>query len=485
MCGIAGIVTQKKAVAQELYEALHMLQHRGQDSAGIVTYDGRFFHEHKHNGLVREVFNEEILRALYGACGIGHVRYPTAGSLGVENAQPFYVNAPFGIEFIHNGNITNVDILRSEILGEGRHLRSDSDSEVLLNVLAYEIQRAVDRDRTKKKTKTDHVLTGIMSTMKRVEGAYSCAMLVAGVGLVAFRDPHGVRPLVFGKRGNREWMCASESAAFGSLGFTFVRDVRPGEAIVMHTDGSFVEKQCVPGTLTPCVFEYVYLARPDSTLDGVSVYKTQLRFGKLLAKHIAQAQLPIDTVMPIPDSSRPAALEIAQALGVHYREGLVRNRYSVRTFIMPRQDMREHAVRKKLNTIPLEFKNRNVLLVDDSIVRGTTIKRIIQMCREAGARNVYVASSAPPVRFANVYGVDMPTRAELVAHNRTIEEIRTHIGADALFFQTIEDMHEAVRAGNPHLTQLEDSCFSGVYRVGTITKQYLRALEQSRAKERS
>lgn len=483
MCGIAGVVTQNKLASVELYEALNMLQHRGQDSAGIVTYDGRFFHERKDNGLVREVFKQHHLEKLLGHTGIGHVRYPTAGSLGVENAQPFFVNAPFGLQLIHNGNLTNTDALRENIKnGVHRYLRSDSDSEVLLNVLAHSIESSIKKN--KKRTKEEHLLEGVRMVMKTVEGAYSCIVLVAGVGVLAFRDPYGVRPLVFGKRGAGEYMFASESAAFGPLGFDLVDDVAPGEAILITEAGKVVKKQCVKGALRPCIFEYIYLARPDSMIDGISVYKTQLRFGRLLARQIEAANLPIDTVMPIPDSSRPAALEIAHSLGVPYREGLVRNRYIGRTFIMPDQHMREYAVRRKLNTVPLEFEGKNVLLVDDSIVRGTTITRIIKMCREAGANKVYIASAAPPVRFANVYGVDMPTRNELIAHNKTIEQVRAEIGADALFYQTIEDMQDAVRAGNRSIKQFEDSCFTGNYTIGTITKEYLKNLEDSRLQKR-
>jgi amidophosphoribosyltransferase len=483
MCGIAGVVTKHDSASVELYEALHMLQHRGQDSAGMVTYDGRFFHERKNNGLVREVFKQQDIEALKGSVGIGHVRYPTAGSLGIENAQPFYVNAPFGLQLIHNGNLTNTDVLRHQIKnGVHRHLRSDSDSEVLLNVLAHEIENSIKKN--KKRSKEEHVFEGIRMLMKKAEGAYSCIVLVAGVGLVAFRDPYGVRPLVLGKRDKGEYMFASESAAFGPLGFELVRDIAPGEAVLITSKGTVRKKQCVPGTLRPCIFEYIYLARPDSMIDGISVYKTQLRFGRLLARQIEAAKLPIDTVMPIPDSSRPAALEIAHSLGVPYREGLVRNRYIGRTFIMPEQHTREHAVRRKLNTIPLEFEDKNILLVDDSIVRGTTIKRIIKMCREAGARKVYLASAAPPVRYPNVYGVDMPTRQELIAHNKTIKQVRDAIGADALFYQNVEDMHSAVRAGNRTIKSFEDSCFTGVYTVGTITKAYLKQLENSRLKKR-
>lgn len=483
MCGIVGIVTQYESASLELYEALTMLQHRGQDSAGMVTFDGRFFHERKDNGLVREVFKQHHLEKLIGKIGIGHVRYPTAGSLGVENAQPFFVNAPFGLQLIHNGNLTNTALLREDIKnGVHRYLRSDSDSEVLLNVLAQAIESSIKKN--KKRTSEDHVFEGITTVMKRAEGSYSCIVLIADVGVVAFRDPYGVRPLVLGKRKKGEYMFASESASFGPLGFNLVRDVAPGEAVLITKKGTIKRMQCVPGTLRPCIFEYIYLARPDSMIDGISVYKTQLRFGRLLARQIKEAHIPIDTVMPIPDSSRPAALEIAHSIGVPYREGLVRNRYIGRTFIMPDQHMREHAVRRKLNTVPLEFEDKNILLVDDSIVRGTTIKRIISMCKEAGARKVYVASSAPPVRFANIYGVDMPTRHELIAHNKTVEQVRSAIGADALFYQTIEDMHLAVRAGNRAIKSFEDSCFTGKYTVGTITKAYLQKLEKSRSQKR-
>ncbi|MDP2650235.1 MAG: amidophosphoribosyltransferase, partial [bacterium] len=417
MCGIFGIVAERGNVFPDIYEGLTMLQHRGQDAAGIVTFDGRYFHSKKGNGYVREVFGEYDAHTQLGSAGIGHVRYPTAGTLDAKEAQPFFVNAPFGIYLIHNGNLTNTEELRGRITGKyRRHLRTDSDTEVLLNVMANALYKTLKEKEDM--SPIDAVFEAVCMTMERIRGGYSVIALIDLVGLRAFLDPYGIRPLAMGTRGKKEWAFASEDIAFSPIGFERERYVAPGEAVLVDFEGRVHTRQCQTGTLTPCIFEYIYIARPDSMLDGISVYKTQLRFGRLLAEQIQAAGILIDSVIPVPDSSRPAALEIAHHLGVKYREGLVKNRYVGRTFIMPDQNTRERSVRRKLNAIPLEFKDKSVLLVDDSIVRGTTMKQIIKMCREVGAKKVYVASAAPPVRFPNVYGVDMPTRAELIAHGK-------------------------------------------------------------------
>ncbi len=461
MCGIFGTISQRSEVSIDIYEALTMLQHRGQDAAGIVTFDGRFFHEKRDNGLVKDIFTESSLHSLNGKAGLGHVRYPTAGSLSPQNAQPFFVNAPFGIYLVHNGNLTNTEELRKKIqLKYKQHLRTDSDSEVLLNVFS----RALFRIH-KNNPQADHkenIFKAVEMTMERVQGAYSVILLIDQVGLLAFRDPHGIRPLTLGKYGS-DYAFSSEDIAFAPAGFEMVRDVRNGEAVLIDFAGTLHSRQITDQVHTPCIFEYIYLARPDSMLDGISVYKTQLRLGQKLAQQVKESGLQIDSVIPVPDSSRPAALELAKALDIPYREGLVKNRYVGRTFIMPNQDSREQSVRRKLNAIPLEFKDKNVLLVDDSIVRGTTSKKIVQMCRDAGAKKVYFASAAPQVKYKNVYGIDLPDVKELVAHDRTIEQICAHIGADALFYQTIADMVDAAKTGNPEITNFEMSVFDGKY----------------------
>ncbi len=481
MCGIIGIAKRNEEVFPDLYDGLLMLQHRGQDSAGMVTLSGDFFHAHKDNGLVKDVFLPEQAKKLTGTMGLGHVRYPTAGTLSVEEAQPFFVNAPFGIYLIHNGNLTNTQELRERIqTSYRRYLRTKSDSEVLLNVFADKIYQAMKADP--QLTDEAALFAGTTELMKKLKGAYSIITLVHGLGLFAFRDPNGIRPLSLGRRQTskgEEWAFASEDVAFATIGFEKVRDVAPGEAILIDLDGKMHSVQCVPGKLTPCIFEYVYLARPDSMLDGISVYKFQLRLGQALAKQIKAANLEIDSVIPVPDSSRHAALELAKEIGVKYREGLVKNRYVGRTFIMPGQELRKKSVRRKLNAINLEFRNRNILLVDDSIVRGTTIKQIIAMCRKAGANKIYVASAAPPVQFPNVYGIDMPNRAELIAHGLKTEEICKLIGADGLFYQDINDMIWAAKEGNPDITQFDCSCFNGEYITGDIDQAYIEALEGS------
>jgi len=479
MCGIVGIIKKSNGVAVDLYESLLMLQHRGQDAAGIVTGNGLFFREKKDNGLVKDVFHQDDMIALDGFIGMGHVRYPTSGTLNASEAQPFFVNAPYGIYLIHNGNLTNADLLREKVMKKyRRHLRTKSDSEVLLNVFADKIHQQLKDESDI--NDIDRIFEAVKMTMKDLEGAYSVLCLIDEVGLLAFRDPHGIRPLCMGKRSTsrgNEWAFASENVAFSPIQFEKVRDVIPGEAIIVTHDGTVHQRQCAKGQLNPCIFEYVYLARPDSILDGISVYKTQLRLGQTLAKQIKKANLKIDSIVPVPDSSRPVALEISKELGIKYREGLVKNRYVGRTFIMPGQEIREKSVRRKLNIIGLEFRNRNVLLVDDSIVRGTTMRQIIEMCRQAGAKKIYVASAAPPVIFPNVYGVDMPTRRELVANQLDTEEVQKILGADALFYQKLEDLIWAAREGNPEIETFEDSCFSGNYVTKDITEKYLADLE--------
>ncbi|MEO0676662.1 MAG: amidophosphoribosyltransferase [Pseudomonadota bacterium] len=482
MCGILGIANQSDPVFPELYDGLLMLQHRGQDASGMVTFDGEFFRERKANGLVKDVFSSEDAELLRGRIGIGHCRYPTAGSLSASEAQPFFVNAPYGITLVHNGNITNTAEQRQKVKGKySRHLRTESDTEILLNVLADKISDAIKVMGTDDPGAT--VLAGVKMTMERVQGAYSCLALIDGVGMLAFRDPNGIRPLSIATReGNllgADYAFASEDVAFGINGYQKLRDLKPGEAILIDLDGNMHAKQCAEGSLTPCIFEYVYLARPDSLLDGISVYKTQIRMGETLATQIAEAGLEIDAIIPVPDSARPVALAVANATGITYREGLVKNRYVGRTFIMPGQEQRQRSVRRKLNAIPLEFKDKNVLLIDDSIVRGNTIRKIVDMCREAGARKVYVASASPPVKFPNVYGIDMPTKRELIADGRTVEEIRDELGCDALIYQKLDDLIWAAREGNPEITSFDCSCFDGHYVTGSVSADYLSDLDAS------
>jgi len=483
MCGIVGIVSQTQ-VNQALYDALLLLQHRGQDAAGISTGTGKTFHMFKGNGLVRDVFRTRNMRSLPGTMGLGQVRYPTAGSSSnAEEAQPFYVNAPFGIILAHNGNLTNWEKLKDEMFRiDRRHINTESDSEVLLNVLAHELQMATD-GYTPDPPAAFRAVEGLH---KRVRGSYAVVAQVAGFGMLGFRDPYGIRPLVIGTHdtGHRvEYMLASESVALEGMGFKLLRDVAPGEAVFIDLDGNFYSKQCAEKTsLNPCIFEYVYLARPDSLMDGVSVYESRLRMGETLSEKIAK-QLrtgDIDVVMPIPDSSRPAAMQLARRLNLDYREGFIKNRYIGRTFIMPGQAVRKKSVRQKLNAIGVEFKGKNVLLVDDSIVRGTTSQEIVEMARESGANKVYFASAAPPVRFPNVYGIDMPTRGELIAHGRDDDAIRVAIGADALIYQDIEAMKRVIHELQPKIDSLEASCFDGKYVTGDITPQYLDHIEYIR-----
>jgi amidophosphoribosyltransferase len=488
MCGIVGVVATTP-VNQLLYDALQLLQHRGQDAAGIATADGSAFHMFKGSGLARDVFRTRNMRSLPGTSGIAQVRYPTQGSASnSEEAQPFYVNAPFGITLAHNGNLTNWEQLKDEMFRiDRRHINTNSDSEVLLNVLAHELQLASER----LSLDPDAIFRAVGGVHRRVRGSYAVVAQISGYGLLAFRDPFGIRPLCFGVHETdqgTEYMVASESVALEGLGFRLVRDVAPGEAVFVSLDGRFFSRQCAQSpSQNPCIFEYVYLARPDSVIDGVSVYGARLRLGEYLASHVA-ARLPtgdIDVVMPIPDSSRPAAMQLATTLGLSYREGFIKNRYIGRTFIMPGQAIRAKSVRQKLNTVGVEFKGKRVLLVDDSIVRGTTIHEIVQMARDAGATRVMVASAAPPVRYPNVYGIDMPTRSELIAAGRTEEEVRREIGADALVYQRIEDLKRAIIDCNPRLTSFEASCFDGNYITGDVTADYLNRVEAARLAPRS
>ena len=480
MCGIVGAISKGPA-NQVLYDALLLLQHRGQDAAGIVTMQGTKCFMHKARGMVRDVFRTRNMRNLPGNVGLGQVRYPTAGNAySEEEAQPFYVNAPYGIVLVHNGNLTNAHALKAELFDiDRRHINTESDTEVLINVLAHELER-VARDLP---MTPEHVFRAVGAVHKRIRGSYAVIALIAGHGLLAFRDPFGIRPLCFGQAGDGEVMVASESVALEGTGHSMVRDVAPGEALYVDMQGRMHTHQCAENpTLNPCMFEYVYLARPDSVLDGISVYHARLNMGESLAQRVISTLPPneIDVVIPIPESSRPSAMQLAHRLGKPYREGFVKNRYVGRTFIMPGQAVRKKSVRQKLNAIGMEFKDRNVLLVDDSIVRGTTSKEIVQMAREAGARKVYMASAAPPVRFPNVYGIDMPTKGELIAHDRSNEQIRVFIGADQLIYQDIDAMKRVVAALNPRIAGFEASCFDGRYITGDVSAADFAALEAQR-----
>ena len=483
MCGIVGVVA-RSPVNQLLYDGLLVLQHRGQDAAGIVTADGASFHMHKGGGMVRDVFRTRNMRSLAGFAGIGHTRYPTAGSAwSAAESQPFYVNSPFGIVLGHNGNLTNSEQLKNDLFRlDLRHVNTESDSEVLLNVLAHELAA----NATNYKLDPATIFAAVSGVHRRCRGAYAVVAMIAGYGLLAFRDPYGIRPLVFGKTDaaqGPEYMVASESVALDGLGFRLVRDVAPGEAIFIDLDGNFHSLQCADNpSLNPCLFEFVYLARPDSVIDGISVYETRLRMGESLGRKIEKdfAHLDIDVVIPIPDSSRPAAMQLSNHLNLGYREGFIKNRYIGRTFIMPGHAIRRKSVRQKLNAIGMEFRGKNVLLVDDSIVRGTTSREIVQMARDAGARKVYFASAAPPVRYANVYGIDMSTREELIASGRTDDEIAREIGCDALIYQELDALIGDVRSVNPAVTNFEASCFSGHYLTGDVTQAYLDGVEAQR-----
>lgn len=481
MCGVVGIVTNR-AVNQALYDALTVMQHRGQDAAGIVTWGADGLRERKSNGLVRDVFRQRHMDRLTGNMGIGHVRYPTAGGALASEAQPFYVNSPYGIVLGHNGNLTNTDELAKMLIEEDRrHLNTGSDSEILLNVFAHELQVRANGNPT-----PDQIFDAVEAVHRRCRGGYAVVAMIVGIGVVAFRDPNGIRPLVLGTRqreDGHDYMVASESVALDILQFERLRDVQPGEAIFIERDGILHSRE-FQGEVrhTPCIFEFVYFARPDSILDNLSVYKTRLRMGEQLAGKIVRdfPDHDIDVVIPIPDTSRTSAVQVAHHLGAKYREGFIKNRYIGRTFIMPGQAERAQSVRRKLNAIDLEFRGKNVLLVDDSIVRGTTSRQIIRLAREAGARRVYFASAAPPVRHPNVYGIDMPAASELIANGRSVEEVQELIGADRLIYQDLHGLIRSVRHDNSSITEFDTSCFSGEYVTGDVTDDYLNELEKRR-----
>ena len=480
MCGIVGVVSNAP-VNQLIYDSLLLLQHRGQDAAGIVTQLERKFFMHKAKGMVKDVFRTRNMRSLPGNSGLGQVRYPTAGNaFSEEEAQPFYVNAPFGIVLVHNGNLTNAHALKANLFNtDHRHLNTDSDSEVLLNVLADELDKATRG----KDLSVGDVFTAVRGVHKRIRGSYAVIALIAGHGVLAFRDPYGIRPLCFGRSPDGTVMLASESVVLEGTAHVFERDVAPGEAVFIDLQGKLSAQQCAEKSqLSPCIFEYVYLARPDSVMDGISVYQARLNLGETLAKRVVSVVPPseIDVVIPIPESSRPSAMQLAQLLGLPYREGFVKNRYVGRTFIMPGQSVRKKSVRQKLNVIGSEFKGRNVLLVDDSIVRGTTSREIVQMAREAGANKVFMASAAPPVRFPNVYGIDMPTVEELVAHDRTEEEVRQLIGADALIYQDVDSMKQAIGSLSQEVANFDASCFDGTYVTGDVNVEDIARMNAGR-----
>lgn len=477
MCGIVGMIGQ--SVNHDLYDALTIIQHRGQDAAGIMTSDGKRFHIRKSNGLVRDAIRDTHMLNLKGDIGIGHVRYPTAGTESAAEAQPFFVNSPFGLGMVHNGNLINAKTLTQDVLAaDKRHLNTESDSEVLLNVFAHALQSQAGHKLT-----PEMIFNAVSTVHERCVGSYAVIILVSGFGLVAFRDPHGIRPLVYGKRDNNTYLITSESVALDVLGFTRIADVAAGEAICITDAGDLYKNQCAKKPeLNPCIFETVYLARPDSILDDISVHHFRKYLGRTLGEKILKIfpYHDIDVVIPIPDTSRTYALPLAKKLNVKYREGFVKNRYIGRTFIMPGQKKRKKSVRQKLNAINSQFKDRVVLLVDDSIVRGTTSKEIIQMAREAGAKKVYFASAAPEVRYQNIYGIDMPSQAELIAYNRSVEEIRDAIGADWLIFQDLEALYDAGKRCNPSITRYEDSIFTGDYITGQVSQEYLDKLARER-----
>jgi amidophosphoribosyltransferase len=481
MCGIIGIFA-RSPVNQALYDGLTVLQHRGQDAAGIVTCDENRLYMRKDNGLVRDVFHTRHMLRLHGNMGIGHVRYPTAGCFSSAEAQPFYVNSPFGITLGHNGNLTNAaELKRSLFVEDRRHINTDSDSEILLNVFAHELEAT-----GKLKIGSNDIFTAVSGVHRRCQGAYAVVGMITGHGLFAFRDPHGIRPVAIGRRQSSEgteYIFASESVAIDSLGYEFLRDVAPGEAVFIDMEGAMHARQCADNPeLTPCIFEHVYFARPDSLMDGISVYKARLRMGDYLAKKIMRdfPDHDIDVVLPIPDTSRTSALQLSYTLGVKYSEGFIKNRYIGRTFIMPGQTQRKKSVRQKLNAIELEFRKKNVLLVDDSIVRGTTSQQIIQMARDAGARKVYFASAAPPVRYPNVYGIDMPAANELIGHGRDEQQIAEAIGADRLFYQDLDDLVAAVKKKAKGIKRFDTSVFNGEYVTGDVSQDYLQRIEDLR-----
>ncbi len=492
MCGVVGIVGEE-SVNQAIYDGLAMVQHRGQDAAGILTSDGERVYLRKDNGLVNDVFHTRHMLQLEGTMGVGHNRYPTAGCDSKAEAQPFYVNSPFGIALGHNGNVTNAHKLRGELFREDlRQINTGSDSEILLNVFAHELRNSIKARKTR--ASSNDIFDAMRSVYKRIEGAYAVVALIVGTGILAFRDPNGIRPLVYGvkkEHGKLAHMVASESVALDVLGYELVRDVAPGEALLIDMDGNIHSSICAENVNhAPCIFEYVYLARPDSILDGIAVYKTRMNMGERLARRLLQAWPghDIDAVIPVPDSGRTAALQMAGALKIDYREGFIKNRYIGRTFIMPGQAERRRSVRQKLNAIDLEFRGKNVLLVDDSIVRGNTSSQIVQMARDAGANKVYFASAAPPVRFPNVYGIDMPSIDELVANGRSTDEVCAEIGADKLIYQRLDDLIDSVRSENPLVQQFDCSCFDGKYITGNITADYLQEIDYQRnelSKQRS
>ena len=482
MCGVVGLVS-KNEVSPSLYEALTVIQHRGQDAAGISTIEEGRLHTRKQIGLVRDVFREKHIEELKGQIGIGHVRYPTAGGASREYSQPLYVNSPYGISISHNGNLVNTEELAKELYKDNyRHLNTSSDSEVILNVFAHELQKEGSFNPS-----PEQIFKAVEKTHLRLKGAYSVLLMISGVGLVAIRDPKGIRPLILGKKDNdligADYMIASESPALSALEFEIEGDLRPGEAVFITPEGELHRKVCHnKPSKNPCIFEYVYLARPDAVIDGISVMRSRLRMGQKLGKKILETypNHDIDAVIPIPESSTSSAIEVAKTLNVNYREGFVKNRYIGRTFIMPKQELRKKSVRRKLNPIPFEFKDKNVLLVDDSIVRGTTSREIVEMARSVGAKKVYFASAAPPIRFQNVYGIDMAATAELIAHQRSEEQIAEFIGADWLIYQDLDDLIESGQAGNPEIKKFETSVFDGNYICGSVTKDYLTNLESDR-----
>ena len=478
MCGIVGIYHKKNDVAGDIYDALIQVQHRGQDAAGISTWDKSKMSLHKELGVVTEVFKTNESLRLEGNIGVGHVRYPTAGCSDASEAQPFYSANPVNISLAHNGTLTNSEQIKANLLKTHFcQFNTSSDSEVLLNLFSYELYKT-----NFKALKHSHVFSALKSVYKQCEGGYAVTMLVAGVGIVAFRDPNGIRPLVLGKSGS-SYMVASESAALSALGYSLVRDVRPGEAIIISESGELLKKQCYKKSdHTPCLFEFVYFSRPDSTIDSISVHKSRLRMGDYLGEKILKeyGHLDIDVVIPVPDTSRTSAMQVAHKLNIKYREGFIKNRYIGRTFIMPGQSIRKRSVAHKLSPIEIEFKNKNVLLVDDSIVRGNTSKKIIEMVRNNGAKKVFFASAAPPIRHQNVYGIDMPATAELVAHNRTVKQVEKFIGADTLIYQNLDDLKLSAHVGNKKIKRFEDSVFTGEYCAGNVTKDFLKQLENSR-----
>lgn len=485
MCGVIGILGVGN-VNQDIYDGLTVLQHRGQDAAGILTSEERRVNLRKDNGLVKDVFQKRHMARLTGRLGIGHCRYPTAGSSSPAEAQPFYVNSPYGVALAHNGNLTNAEELRKELFRDDlRHLNTNSDSEILINVLAHELLSVLGSERDV--LTHEDVFTALSKVFQRVSGGFAVVASIVGFGLVAFRDKHGIRPLVYGQRSTKkgiEHIVASESVALDMLDFDLIDDIGPGEGFIVTMEGKVHRKICAPDRkYSPCIFELVYLARPDSMIDGISVYKTRLRMGEGLARKI-QREWPsrdVDVVIPVPDTSRTSALQLANELNINYREGFIKNRYIGRTFIMPGQEERKKSVKQKLNAIDLEFRGKNVMLVDDSIVRGTTSKQIVQMARDAGAKKVYFASAAPAVRYPNVYGIDMPAAKELVAHNRTDDEVCEVIGADKLIYQDLNDLVDAAKAGNPDIENFDTSCFSNEYVTGDVTEKYLKNLEKTRS----